>query len=336
MSGYRYPFPPYPDGWFSIGASDLVGPGDVADVHYLGRDLVVFRSEGGDVRVFDAHCPHLGAHLGIGGKVCGDSIVCPFHGWRFEGDGQVVEVPGLEDRKPPRISAKTWEVRELNDRIFIWYHALGEPPSYEPREYRTNGAEWTPWSSSSERVRIGLQDLSENIIDRSHFQHIHDMVAPENPHYEVTFEDQTMVVDQYIKVTAASAEGVEIHSRSTTCGPGVVAVEVQEGELNMLTYIVQTPVDDEITEISLCFSMVALDDPKATAMIAEMNDSITKDQFTKDIPIWENKRYIPKPPLTAVDGPVSKYRRWFQSLYSDWSPEQRDSGVGTSEELAHS
>ena len=46
------------------------------------------------VFVTDAYCPHLGAHLGFGGKVEGDCIKCPFHEWKFQGeDGKVAEVP---------------------------------------------------------------------------------------------------------------------------------------------------------------------------------------------------------------------------------------------------
>src|SRR5689334_23634300 len=43
------------------------------------------------------YCPHLGAHLGIGGTVVGDSIKCPFHAWRFGGDGACVDVPRSEE-----------------------------------------------------------------------------------------------------------------------------------------------------------------------------------------------------------------------------------------------
>lgn len=56
--------------------------------------MVVFRTESGVANVFDAYCPHLGAHLGIGGKVIGDCIECPFHLWSFRStDGECVKVP---------------------------------------------------------------------------------------------------------------------------------------------------------------------------------------------------------------------------------------------------
>src|SRR5450631_4910196 len=145
--GSRYPFPASPNGWFSVGAVADLAPGGVRPVLYFGRDLVLFRGEDEIARVFDAYCPHLGAHLGIGGRVCGDGISCPFHGWRFDGRGQLAEVPGL-DRKP-RASVHVWPVCECNGRIFIWHHADGLPPSYEVIGYRLNESNWTPWRSNS-------------------------------------------------------------------------------------------------------------------------------------------------------------------------------------------
>ncbi|MGH2844215.1 MAG: Rieske 2Fe-2S domain-containing protein [Solirubrobacteraceae bacterium] len=35
------------------------------------------------IRAFDASCPHRGAHLGYGGQLDGDVIICPFHGKRI-------------------------------------------------------------------------------------------------------------------------------------------------------------------------------------------------------------------------------------------------------------
>lgn len=54
----RYPFG-IPNGWYLIAYSE---------------ELAAFRGEFGRVSVFDAHCPHLGAHLGIGGRVVGDTL----------------------------------------------------------------------------------------------------------------------------------------------------------------------------------------------------------------------------------------------------------------------
>ena len=78
----RFPMP-IPFGWFFVAYSDELAVGDVKPLHYFGRDLVLFRNESGQAGLLDAYCPHLGAHLGYGGEVQGDSIRCPFHAWAF-------------------------------------------------------------------------------------------------------------------------------------------------------------------------------------------------------------------------------------------------------------
>ena len=102
--GYRFPVP---NGWFIVARSDELRPGDVRPLHYFERDLVVYRSESGEPHVLDAHCTHLGAHLAVGGKVEGNCIRCPFHGWKFDGaDGSCAEIPyGGSTRIPSRAPA---------------------------------------------------------------------------------------------------------------------------------------------------------------------------------------------------------------------------------------
>ena len=63
-------------------------------LHYFGRELVLFRTESGEAHAVDAYCAHLGAHLAVGGKVEGEGIRCPFHGWCYDGaSGQCTDIP---------------------------------------------------------------------------------------------------------------------------------------------------------------------------------------------------------------------------------------------------
>ena len=299
----RYPFPASPNGWFSVGAAADLAPGDVRPLTYLERELVLFRGDDGIARVFDAYCPHLGAHLGVGGRVCGDGLTCPFHGWRFDGEGRLVHRPRPGPSAPSRhqglagLRAQRADLRLAPRRR--------PPPAYDVVDYRADESEWTEWRSNSYRVRVHVQDLTENIIDRSHFSAVHDMAPPDSEHFEVRFDGPAMVVEQSLKVTAVDVAGYEVQTTSTTCGPGIVAVEVSQSPIEMLTYITQTPIDDELTEVNLCFSMKALPDPAATESISELNDRITNEQFAQDVPIWENKIYRERPMLTRNDGPVA-------------------------------
>ena len=65
---------PIPFGWFAVAYCDELAVGDVKPLHYFDQDLVLFRTASGAASVMDAFCPHLGAHLGHGGKVHGDNI----------------------------------------------------------------------------------------------------------------------------------------------------------------------------------------------------------------------------------------------------------------------
>ena len=69
----RFPFG-IPNGWFLMAYSEDLAVGDVRPLHYLDHDFVAVRGESGRVSVFDAYCPHLGAHLGHGGRVEGDGV----------------------------------------------------------------------------------------------------------------------------------------------------------------------------------------------------------------------------------------------------------------------
>ena len=88
-----FPFPA-PDGWFSVGRLDeLSSP--VSTVAAFGGDVVVWRESTGTYHVVDPVCPHLGAHLGVGGAVVGDRIPCPFHHWEFDAEARNTCIPSV-------------------------------------------------------------------------------------------------------------------------------------------------------------------------------------------------------------------------------------------------
>ncbi len=250
--------------------------------------------------------------------VCGEPRVlrCFAREWAAERDASGAVV--LRDVWSGGASLPT---HEANGFVYAWHHARGAPPAYEVMRYRLDEGAWTPWRASAHEVRVHVQDMTENILDRAHFTSVHDMALPDRNHFDVRFEGTSLIVDQVMKVTAVNTAGVEVHSRTTTNGPGLVAVEVKQGPLDMLTYITQTPIDDELCDVRLHFSMRRLPDANATERIAELNERITRAQFEQDVPIWKHKCYRARPALADGDGPVAEYRRWFNQFYSTWRDE---------------
>lgn len=107
--------------------SDRIRRGEVRRLRRFGEELVVFRGEDGTLAVTDAHCPHLGADLG-GGTVVGDTLRCPFHGFRFDASGRCVHVPTCE-RIPKKLQLRAWPVREARGAVFLWWSPTNARPS---------------------------------------------------------------------------------------------------------------------------------------------------------------------------------------------------------------
>ena len=79
-------------GWYWALRSAELKKRQARAVNFLGRELVVFRGEDGQVISLDAYCPHMGAHLAAG-KVEGQNIRCLFHYWKYDAQGKCIEIP---------------------------------------------------------------------------------------------------------------------------------------------------------------------------------------------------------------------------------------------------
>ena len=127
----KVPFTWKVTGWFMVGWSPEFPVGEVRPLHYFGEDLVAYRDESGELHVLEAHCKHLGAHIGRGGKVVGDCVECPFHGWRWGPDGTNRHIPYQPDRPNRALRLRVFPVGEQYDCVFIWHHPDGIEPQWE-------------------------------------------------------------------------------------------------------------------------------------------------------------------------------------------------------------
>lgn len=73
-------------GWHCLGLVRDFADGQPHQVSAFGIELVVFAGEDGTINVLDAFCRHMGGNLAQG-TIKGNTIACPFHDWRWRGDG---------------------------------------------------------------------------------------------------------------------------------------------------------------------------------------------------------------------------------------------------------
>ena len=93
-------------GWYQVAFErDLTDELTPAAIGTL--PLALLRTAGG-VRAFDAACPHRGAHLAFGGRVCEGEIICPFHGYRV----------GLARESADGFCAREYPVLQVGGLVF--------------------------------------------------------------------------------------------------------------------------------------------------------------------------------------------------------------------------
>ncbi|MFT2020248.1 aromatic ring-hydroxylating oxygenase subunit alpha [Streptomyces sp. 796.1] len=312
---------PYPDGWFAVATSDEVPPGKVVTRRLAGADVVLYRTRGGRLRAVGPHCPHLGAHLGHGGRVDGEELVCPFHHFRFDAQGSCVATG--YGTPPPKARLTAVECRELDDMIFVWRHSLGEPPSWEIEPLPPAGFA-KPYCGRHVRLDHP-QEVIENIVDYGHFYPIHGYA------HEV-IEEPTFEAERLQTVTRLRSERSRFKVASTTPaskvliqGLGVVRVQVdseQFGGFRARVWFCVTPVDPLRVEIR---SSVAL--RCENRLVHRLAPAIARAYVwaawrdtSEDVPIWEHKIYLDRPRLAKGDGPIMPFRRWASQFYTEPHP----------------
>jgi hypothetical protein len=77
-----------------------------------------------------------------------------------------------------------------------------------------------------------------------------------------------------------------------------------------------TPIDHEHTQLWFHFYLRDPDDERA-AKVAEAFVASVSREVTQDIPIWERKRYVPRPQLAPGEAPILEFRRWFSQFYAE-------------------
>jgi len=147
-------------------------------IRILGEDLVLFRDRGGRIGLVHRHCPHRRSSLEFGACEA-RGIRCCYHGWLFDIDGTVLEVPGQPEGVAERVKAHTrlgaYPVKEFKGLVFAY---LGPPdavpdfPLYDT--YDIAGQEMVPYRAPYECNWLQVLDA---ILDPIHTSYLHSRAS---------------------------------------------------------------------------------------------------------------------------------------------------------------
>lgn len=307
----RFPFP-IPDGWFGVAWSSDLAAGELQSIRCFGSDWVLFRTNSGEVGMMDAYCPHLGAHLGHGGCVDGDAVRCPFHGWTWARDGSCSAIPYAR-RVPPGLAIRTLPVCERSGTIFAWYHGAGAPPDWEvPTLPEFDDPGWTEPERLEMEIATCCQELGENAHDPAHFVTVHGVANP--PDSEIEIEGRTKIsINRGRLETPRGPIETVIRGESFGLGLGITRVS---GLTDMAFLAMNTPVDEEHLRLRWAFTVPRVGDSQRAEGVGRAFIREFMRQLEQDKPIWETKRYEPRPRLCDGDGPIPAYRKWAAQFYT--------------------
>lgn len=323
----QYPMP-MPFGWFQVGWSDDVAAGDGIPLHYFDRHLVAWRSESGVLHVWDAFCPHLGAHLGVRTRVEGEEIVCPMHSWRYGGDGTCVDIP-YSPRINKQAVVRTYPVIERNGIMFAWYHPDDREPMWDLPELPEFGNDGGFSQVFRKQYRLGChwQEIAETQVDAAHIQaHLVDYeialnggVRPSEPtmprvdSYDTDGPVAKIRISQDFPTPKGAVTG---RIDTDVWGPGVAATWFT-GLVDTLLLGCATPVDAGSCELRFSFVVRHTGDASSTTSLGEAFINEIHERTVEDVEMWEAKAYVPRPLLAYGDGPIMQYRRWCEQFYAE-------------------
>ncbi len=153
-------------------------------VHALGQDFVLFRDAHGSARCLSNVCVHKGGSL-CRGKIVAGTVQCPYHGWRYDGDGHCVEIPSLGDTRkiPKRARVDAYPTVERWDWIWVFLGDLPEQerpplPDFFP-EYEQPNDTWR-FVRGTAQFDCNWVRAIENGVDHTHAVFVHtDFGNPE-------------------------------------------------------------------------------------------------------------------------------------------------------------
>uniref|UniRef100_A0A3Q2QRF3 Zgc:92275 n=1 Tax=Fundulus heteroclitus TaxID=8078 RepID=A0A3Q2QRF3_FUNHE len=152
----------------------------------------------------------------------------------------------------------------------------------------------------------------------------HDWKVEWEPEPEPNSHCSQMLVNHSLTVFGCHWPLLDLHVVARQVGPGVVFLKFDHSFLGrgIMMHCV-TPVEPLLQ----CVTHTMFYQANIPAVVPKFILKAESIQFERDVMIWNNKKYIPKPLLVKEDSAVRRHRRWYSQFYSENSPRlqyQRD------------
>jgi phenylpropionate dioxygenase-like ring-hydroxylating dioxygenase large terminal subunit len=301
----------------------------------LGQDFALWRDSSGQVHCVANTCSHRGGSLGDG-KIKGDNLQCPYHGWQFDGDGQCRKIPSLGNKAaiPARTRVDAYPVAEKYGLVFAFLGDLPEAercPIMDVPEHR--GATPDPgWAATIQHFdwNFDFRRSIENGIDGAHNEFVHPThgFSGLRDDYRIHHDSWRWVESEWgvgfwtrlmapplpeEKMRAVSGRTGDDFMEAGTGHHGVSMVwtHIHPSPTMLIhQYLFETPIDEEHTSLYLLNLRNFLLEPEHDGRVMGRNEYVA----VQDRDVLQAVRPVVTPDsnvheiFTPADGPIGRYR----------------------------
>jgi vanillate O-demethylase monooxygenase subunit len=268
-------------------------------VRLLGEDVVVWRDSRGAPHALRDLCIHRGTALSLG-RVVGDRLMCPYHGWQYGSDGICTLIPQLADptRVPGKARVNAYRCREVHGMMWV---ALDEPRWDLPEIPELADPAWAVVECGPYSWHADASRQLENFTDFGHFPWVHpgllgDPERPVVPEHTVTIDGHVLRydivrpeapnTDDFPVFANEVVERPERRSRYQLHLPYTILLRLGwGGEAGMVYFFASQPVDEE-----RCTGYLAIarnyDLDQSPRVLQDFEDTI----FNQDREVVESQR----------------------------------------------
>jgi phenylpropionate dioxygenase-like ring-hydroxylating dioxygenase large terminal subunit len=309
----RNPSLPYfINGWQAVCTVKEIESGKVVSRNFMGLDIIAWLSNEGPV-VSQAHCPHLGVHLGSGGIVADGKMRCILH--------QRVYGYGGECTNKSFAGLRTYHVDVQLGIVFVWLDEEGRPPAWQIPDLTTDmyGMKWGTVHDKLRGIVVPAHPIEfiENGVDYHHAVVLHNMC---NSGSSMTPDGEKLSVEFRRKNTDKGA--INIHA----FGPFIIDYNVDyvvRGETKYSRFLMLLQFNEDGSFRAHRIKLFRTDVKETfmdwivrNIMFVFNEVKLFKAFMREDQLIMINRKYVEAPDYGPHDRYSADFRKWYSQFSS--------------------
>lgn len=296
--------------WTIVALSRDLERGKLLALRVAGERVVFFRDASGKAAALIDRCPHRGAALSLG-RVDKGEIECPFHGWRFDGDGCNRHVPWNPDAKLENLSAVALPVRESDGLLWLY---TGFAPDQAPEVSDTFRIPSLAVCAQSVVWKVHWTRAMENMLDMPHLPFVHRKTIGKDAsrliggRMDVNWDDRA-----YGGRISSAIDGVARPGVLEYRYPNVMELFIDPPGKRLRLMVACIPEDDRTTRLLLLtmrdFARSPLLDPVFRLLnrrIAREDQAIVESSLPSEVPAPAEEASV------RTDAPTLAFRRIYR------------------------